>query len=262
MKKGLKVLLVLVVFTVLVSTFVFAKTKEIDKVTIYHIDSPYAKDRTLDTKADIGDSFGYRITNVAWKSPSVSLSGKYEVTVTLVANKEYAFASEVNATVNEKAASRISYDEKEEELYVTYIFTEEDKPNSTVSNENTRFSVSSYCNEKYGMISPSFAKVREREDATFRIIPNDGYIIKDVKIDGESVGAVSEYTLKKIEENHRISAYFEKIVDEEENDTKIEETTTKEPTKTPTKAAPSTTNNEATPIFNFLMRLIKLLTGE
>ena len=261
-----KFLCMMLVFVMVLSTVAFAKPKEVEKVTIYHIDSPYENDRTLDTKADIGDSYGYRITNIAWDSPAVSRSGKYEVKVTLVANKEYVFAEEVTATVNEKAANSVTYDEKEEELYVTYVFTDEDKPRSTVSNENTRFSVSSYCNEKYGMISPAFAKVREREDATFKIIPNDGYKIKDVTVDGESVGAVSEYTLKKIEENHRISAYFEKVASNDEetaksNNTKVEEPTVETPTKTPT-TVPTTSNTDATPIFSFLMRLIQLLMGE
>ena len=45
----------------------------------------------------------------------------------------------------------------------------------------------------------------------FNIIPNKGYIISDVLIDGKSIGAKSSYTFKNIKGNHSIEAKFEKI---------------------------------------------------
>lgn len=45
-------------------------------------------------------------------------------------------------------------------------------------------------------------------DLTYTITPDDGYTISDVKVNGKSVGAVSEYTFSQIEEDAEIKAYF------------------------------------------------------
>lgn len=50
--------------------------------------------------------------------------------------------------------------------------------------------------------------VKEGESATYHIVPNKGYQIKEVKVDGISVGAVSQYTFKKVRAHHTISATF------------------------------------------------------
>ncbi len=61
-----------------------------------------------------------------------------------------------------------------------------------------------------GSITPSGAvKVNYGADQTFAITPAEGYAIKDVVVDGESVGAVSTYTFTKVDTNHTISASFE-----------------------------------------------------
>lgn len=49
------------------------------------------------------------------------------------------------------------------------------------------------------------------DDVLFTITPNAGYKIKDVQVDGKSVGAVSTYMFKDVKENHTISAVFEPI---------------------------------------------------
>ena len=60
-----------------------------------------------------------------------------------------------------------------------------------------------------GSISPSGAvTVSNGRDQQFTIIPNAGYHIKDIKVDGLSVGAVSSYTFSKITANHTITASF------------------------------------------------------
>ena len=45
---------------------------------------------------------------------------------------------------------------------------------------------------------------------TFSIEADSGYAIKDVLVDGKSVGAVIRYTFKNVKENHTISVTFEK----------------------------------------------------
>ena len=61
-----------------------------------------------------------------------------------------------------------------------------------------------------GTISPSGeVTVTEGEDKTFTITANSGYHIKDVKVNGSSVGAVSTYTFTDVAANATITVEFE-----------------------------------------------------
>ncbi|WP_070104775.1 stalk domain-containing protein [Caldisericum exile] len=65
-----------------------------------------------------------------------------------------------------------------------------------------------------GSITPSGSVVVNHGDSkTFTIQPNLGFKIKEVKVDGSSVGAVSTYTFTNITGNHTIEAVFEKVED-------------------------------------------------
>ena len=59
-----------------------------------------------------------------------------------------------------------------------------------------------------GSISPTTKKVNQNGSATFTIQADKGYKIKDVLVDGTSVGAVSTYTFEKVTKTHTISAQF------------------------------------------------------
>jgi hypothetical protein len=64
-----------------------------------------------------------------------------------------------------------------------------------------------------GSITPSGeVLVNYGESKAFLISPNSGYKIKDVFVDGKSVGPVSKYTFENITSNHTIEAVFEKEV--------------------------------------------------
>lgn len=61
-----------------------------------------------------------------------------------------------------------------------------------------------------GTVTPSDNQtVREGEDATFTFTPDDGYVVADVKVDGESVGKVPSYTFSNVTEDHAIEVTFE-----------------------------------------------------
>lgn len=61
------------------------------------------------------------------------------------------------------------------------------------------------------MITPSGdTEVLRGMNQAFRIQANSGYEIENVKVDGKSVGAVSDYTFSKVMENHTIEALFQK----------------------------------------------------
>lgn len=62
-----------------------------------------------------------------------------------------------------------------------------------------------------GTISPvGKIEIKYGDQKTFVVVPDKGYKIKDVLVDGKSVGAVTSYTFKNIESDHRIEAIFEK----------------------------------------------------
>jgi hypothetical protein len=64
--------------------------------------------------------------------------------------------------------------------------------------------------EGYGSISPSGTiNITEGQSKTFTISADNGYKIKDVLVDKQSVGAVSAYTFNDIDANHTITAAFE-----------------------------------------------------
>ena len=62
---------------------------------------------------------------------------------------------------------------------------------------------------EHGAIDPEGAvTVPKGKSETFTITPDSGYRIKDVLVDGKSVGAVSTYTFENVVDNHTIHATF------------------------------------------------------
>lgn len=62
---------------------------------------------------------------------------------------------------------------------------------------------------KGGTINPNGAiTVNDKADQSFTITPDSNYSIADVKVDGISVGAVSNYIFTNVTEDHIISVYF------------------------------------------------------
>ncbi len=63
--------------------------------------------------------------------------------------------------------------------------------------------------EGNGKISPSGEiKAYYKSKQKFTIIPNEGYHIVDVLLDGKSIGSVNEYTISDIESDHSLHAIF------------------------------------------------------
>ena len=60
-----------------------------------------------------------------------------------------------------------------------------------------------------GSISPSGdVSVREGEDQTFTITPDESYAVADVKIDGKNIGAVNSYAFENVGRTHTIEVIF------------------------------------------------------
>jgi len=66
-----------------------------------------------------------------------------------------------------------------------------------------------------GSITES-ARVQSGSDKTFYIVPDEGYVIKDVLVNGISVGAVESYTFNNVMSDATIEAIFEKVEKDKE----------------------------------------------
>ena len=64
--------------------------------------------------------------------------------------------------------------------------------------------------DEHGKIAPAAGTITvpKGKSETFTITPDSGYRIKDVLVDGKSVGAVSTYTFENVVDNHTIHAAF------------------------------------------------------
>ena len=77
--------------------------------------------------------------------------------------------------------------------------------------KNRELDITASVTEGGTISSVGTSKVKYGQNVTYTITPNKGYTIADVLVDGKSVGAVSEYTFKRVNEAHTISAIFEKL---------------------------------------------------
>ena len=61
-----------------------------------------------------------------------------------------------------------------------------------------------------GTISPSCTVIKEEgTEQTFAMIPDEGYAVSDVMVNGESMGAVTSYTFKEVTADHTIYVIYE-----------------------------------------------------
>lgn len=75
-----------------------------------------------------------------------------------------------------------------------------------------------------GSIEPEgVVKVTAGENQKFTMMPEEGYLVKDVLVDGESIGAKTEYVFETVEENHTISVEFVKKADKTLLEQKLKE---------------------------------------
>ena len=64
-----------------------------------------------------------------------------------------------------------------------------------------------------GTINPGTTTVNCGGSQTYTIVPNEGYMISDVLVDGQSVGSQSTFTFSNVTADHTISATFTEIPD-------------------------------------------------
>lgn len=63
-----------------------------------------------------------------------------------------------------------------------------------------------------GVVSPSSTIVEYGESFTFNITPSSGYVVSDVLLNSQSIGAVTTYTIDNVTNNYSIEVIFKKII--------------------------------------------------
>lgn len=138
---------------------------------------------------------------------SISPSGSVNViegesqTFTITPDTSYSIADVEVDGESQGAISTYTFSNVIDDHTISVIFTVNAPP--VVTHVITATAISG------GSISPSgLVTVINGENKTFTITPNRNYSITDVKVDGESQGAISTYTFSNVTEDHTISAIF------------------------------------------------------
>lgn len=133
------------------------------------------------------------------------------------------------------------------EMYPIYIpgnvcqtkMVKEEAPIGPIGPVTTYYTIKAAAGEG-GSIAPNgYVTVSAGSDKRFAIAAAEGYEIKDVLVDGVSVGAVSDYTFKNVWKNHTIDAVFRAKAEDPE--------TPDEPVKPENPRKPEIPDKPATP---------------
>lgn len=177
----------------------------IPKVTVTGLKTPYNYTGILDTEVDLSDDSRSVVNKVEWTRLD---NGTYVVTITVRPGIYVKYDETTTATVNGNPADYVHINDKN---YLEIVYTYPDTTSPTEVNSSVMTHVITVYYTKNGRISPSTIRAPHGKHFTVQIIPDEGYEVKDVEVDGESVGAVTEYTFKKVKEPHKIRATFKQI---------------------------------------------------
>lgn len=220
MKKIISFIGISVMFIMLFTTVNFAAVTmtPIDVITITELDTPYDPNKKLDTTVKISDDSYSYFVELMWSKQS---DGLYKVDITTRTYRDYIYDANTRATINGNEAQIVEI--KEDSRYITfsYVYPKDESIDEIVDSSSLTHKIT-VMYAAHGKITPNPIRAKHRKNTTVQIIPDEGYRVKDVLVDGESVGAVTEYTFKRVTETHKIKAYFEPIPDyvpEEKEDT-------------------------------------------
>ena len=143
----------------------------------------------------------------------------------VLAEKDFTVGDTINTTGHIKVSISTDSTDSAGKLNSIYVpgnvcrtlMVEETAPEGPIGPTVTFYLIKATAGEG-GAIAPSgYVSVLEGTDKTFVITPAEGYEIKDVLVDGTSVGAVSEYTFNKVYKNHTIDVTFQAKKEEPTN---------------------------------------------
>ncbi len=73
---------------------------------------------------------------------------------------------------------------------------------------NQKYTITANAGEGGSISNEGRTTVKYSNNITYTITPDDGYEIEAVIVDGKDIGAVSEYTFKRVQKDHTISVIF------------------------------------------------------
>ena len=152
-------------------------------------------------------SVTYVITSSS--GPNGSITPVVTTTVTQGANQTYSISPDSNYHIKDVQVDNVSVGPVAEYIFSNVMSSHE--INATFEADQTIFThtITASC-EANGSISPAgLSDVISGSNILFNIAPNANYHIKDVQVDGVTVGAVSAYTFFNVTSDHMITAYFD-----------------------------------------------------
>lgn len=160
------------------------------------------------TRTQITNSYTVSVTANPSNGGSVSGGGTYNqgtsCTVHASANTGYSF---VNWTENGNQVS----------TNANYTFTVNGNRNLVANFAQSTYTIQASAGAN-GIITPSGTiNVAQGANQSFSMIPNTGYEVQNVYIDGNSVGALTSYTFTNVNANHQIYVTFIQVDSMEEN---------------------------------------------
>lgn len=161
------------------------------------------------TRTQITNSYTVSVTANPTNGGTVSGGGTYNqgtsCTVHATANTGYSF---VNWTENGNQVS----------TNANYTFTVNGNRNLLANFAQSTYTIQASAGAN-GIITPSGTiNVAQGANQTFAMIPNTGYEVQAVYIDGNSVGVLTSYTFTNVTANHQIYVTFMHVDSVEEND--------------------------------------------
>ena len=161
---------------------------------------------------DVPDAPTYlTVTARAGENGAISPSGTLLVkrgesqSFSITASSDYHISDVAVNGVSVGAVSSYEMISISENMTITASFA---RDSSGGGSHTTRYTITASAG-KGGEISPDGSvRVVRGSSKTFTITPDAGYVIEDVLVDGESVGAVDKYTFENVREKHTIEAVF------------------------------------------------------
>lgn len=177
---------------------VIVDDKSMGKIKEY-IFSDIKTDHTISAKFDVNR---YSIKTQAGENGTIMPSG--EVIVTYGSEQKFMIVPDKNFRIADVLVDNVSIGAKNE-----FVFKSVTSDHTLLAIFEPNVHIIKASAGKFGSITPSGeTQIRHESDQTFKITPNINYYIHDVIVDGKSIGAISEYTFRKVVSDHTISAVF------------------------------------------------------
>ncbi|MDO4731902.1 MAG: S-layer homology domain-containing protein, partial [Bacillota bacterium] len=93
-------------------------------------------------------------------------------------------------------------------LFAYFVNEKDGKDDADEEDEEESYTIKATVGKGGSIDQKAKEKVDEGDDITYVITPDEGYVIKDVLVDGKSVGAVDRYTFKDVDDDHEIEILF------------------------------------------------------